>query len=933
MSDKDSRARPGNSLKLAIGLAIGGLCAPLWAAPPPPAELIPEIQREFTRLYDLPDSVFRPQVEPVLEIFPEYRDELMTYLAQGASPERKRVLAELSKGNEEELARWFGNTTGKVTVTATIAGAAVLTMANSSGGGSGKRAQPAPSPQPVPPAEPDPEPGQPVKPDPTPPEQPEPEPTPPVTPQPEPEPEPTPPKPEPQPEPTPEPEPTPPEPEPTPPEEPEPEPEPEPLPEPAPQPVPEDFRTQEFRDGRHLGAVGAEYAYARGGTGKGVVIAIKDTGVNINDPELSSQIAPGGDQITDDGPRMRDTATHGTAVAKAAAAAKNGMGTHGVAFDAKILPIVSLDSGTGLGISDSAQVDREIQYGANISNNSWSSGWSDEYARQVTGPIYQRGVDAGIIYVWAAGNDGQAQPSSQALMPIVVPGLEGQWLAVVGVDTGATTGAIAGGSNRCGAAKDWCIAAPWQIPVSSPDGGVGEVAGTSIAAPQVSGGLAVLMELFPTLSPKQIVQRLLVSANKQGIYADQDIYGQGVMDLRAASEPIGALMIEANTGQVMTVGKAAIAESTAMGHALRSALGKVQLTLKDSLDTPFQVSGELLASEPAGQQSRVDTDRYLARLEQESRMQKVVGEDGLTLNYSAGGEGSGLEAIGEVQALAPVSEQTAIAATFNSDPSWNQGLKRLDPKLANNGVTQALSNPYLSQGEQASGAGVNQRLGQNWQAGVQAQTARAKERFVDEPASEHQRSVQAELAYVADNGIAASVQVGVLDEEQRLLGSQSETLIGRGNARTLFNGFNLSVPLHENWSVYGRYNTGRTQLKGNGWAGGGQLDSDSFTVGFNGQPSTNLQVGALAYQPLRIKGGTLSTQLPTGVNADNSVAWNNVDLALKPDGRHMEYEAYLRYELPAWAMTFKGSVLRIEDYANQAGNDDTLLLLNANMQY
>ena len=73
--------------------------------------------------------------------------------------------------------------------------------------------------------------------------------------------------------------------------------------------------------------------------------------------------------------------------------------------------------------------------------------------------------------------------------------------------------------------------------------------------------------------------------------------------------------------------------------------------------------------------------------------------------------------------------------------------------------------------------------------------------------------------------------------------------------------------------------------------------------------------------------------MPTGLNRDNSVAWNQVDLSLNADGKHMEYEMFFRYEQPVWAINFKGSLLRIEDYNNEAGNDDLMLLFNAAMPY
>ncbi|MDA8735726.1 hypothetical protein N9M56_06765, partial [Porticoccaceae bacterium] len=57
----------------------------------------------------------------------------------------------------------------------------------------------------------------------------------------------------------------------------------------------------------------------------------------------------------------------------------------------------------------------------------------------------------------------------------------------------------------------------------------------------VSGSLALLKQLFPSVGNYELVNRLLVTANKSGIYADSSIYGQGLLDLNAATRPVGNL--------------------------------------------------------------------------------------------------------------------------------------------------------------------------------------------------------------------------------------------------------------------------------------------------------------------------------------------------------------------------------------------------------
>ena len=183
----------------------------------------------------------------------------------------------------------------------------------------------------------------------------------------------------------------------------------------------------------------------------------------------------------------------------------------------------------------------------------------------------QSGVADKTILVWAAGNmngrvcsDGRAcniekgesngtvDARSVAVssgLPVRFPELRGHWVAVVAVDG---DGAIASFSNRCGFAVEFCIAAPGvRVPAAyfgHFDGAVVYAgawpSGTSFAAPTVAGGLAVMKQLFRgQLSSAALVSRLFATADKTGRYADEDVYGQGLMDLGAATAPVGAMTV------------------------------------------------------------------------------------------------------------------------------------------------------------------------------------------------------------------------------------------------------------------------------------------------------------------------------------------------------------------------------------------------------
>ena len=90
-------------------------------------------------------------------------------------------------------------------------------------------------------------------------------------------------------------------------------------------------------------------------------------------------------------------------------------------------------------------------------------------------------------------------------------------------------------SHYCGAAAAWCIAAPMELVTTHREGRWTSAGGTSVAAPYVAGGLAALKSMFPRLTDQQIRACVLATADRSPPYDDRRIYGQGRLDLDAAS--------------------------------------------------------------------------------------------------------------------------------------------------------------------------------------------------------------------------------------------------------------------------------------------------------------------------------------------------------------------------------------------------------------
>lgn len=260
----------------------------------------------------------------------------------------------------------------------------------------------------------------------------------------------------------------------------------------------------------NLAQIGAPAAWSTS-TGAGVVIGIVDSGIDPSHPDLAGKIDAFADCLGGtcrEGPG-RDSGGHGTAVAGIAAATTgNGAGIAGVAPDARLV-VARVLGPDGTGVTE--DINRAIQWvvdkGARVVN--LSLGEPDLVITSRLGTPLRTGVEyawsRGAIPVLASGNYEDLSASGSANY--------GDLHAVV---VGATdkTGKVARYSTSLGNAV-WGLVAPGGngdgpgADVISPVPGARYqwVAGTSMAAPHVSGALALL--LAQGLGPSAAVDRLL----------------------------------------------------------------------------------------------------------------------------------------------------------------------------------------------------------------------------------------------------------------------------------------------------------------------------------------------------------------------------------------------------------------------------------------
>jgi len=222
-----------------------------------------------------------------------------------------------------------------------------------------------------------------------------------------------------------------------------------------------DYQTTEYNTQYGLGKINASEIYADGYSGSGVVVGVIDTGVDIDHPDLVSNIASGGydyvDSDADASPASQGSSmSHGTHVAGIIAGMKNDVGMHGVAYSAKILPLRAGNSAGSFATSAiNSSIDRAISQGAKVINASFGG---DSIATSLADK-WKSAHTNDIVTVHAAGNDGGGNPLLGAQLPYHAgyEDLSATLIAVVATDTNNT---ITSYSNRCGIAKNWCIAAP-----------------------------------------------------------------------------------------------------------------------------------------------------------------------------------------------------------------------------------------------------------------------------------------------------------------------------------------------------------------------------------------------------------------------------------------------------------------------------------------
>lgn len=704
---------------------------------------------------------------------------------------------------------------------------------------------------------------------------------------------------------------------------------PNPPPPPPPEnPPTENFDTPEFRRSVGLRPINAIAAYEAGGTGKGVVVGVIDTGVDLQHPDLAGNISPFSADVATDrmNPTAQDESGHGTMVAGIIAAKRNNTGTMGVAFESTILAARADDPDSCDSEDECTFFDRDIARGirlalthnARVINISLGGEGFNSVVLQAVREAAARGV----LVVISAGNDNEVDPSGFASLandPLV----RGHVLIVGSTDS---LNQISSFSNHAGRLADLFLVAPGEgilapFPQDKCDPGPGTClargSGTSFAAPHVAGAAALLAQMFPNLTGKDIFDILLMSATDLGAAGVDQVFGHGLLNLEAAIQPIGATGIPSNSAGTSSTnaGTAGAASSAAFGDAFQVSSALDGILMIDSFRRSYRINlADRVEKAPAALhlQTLIDRPRHL------DGGDLALGRHGL-LSFSAFDDRfaearRALSPSGEATVRQPrpiawltgrIDSKSTVAMAYGFSPARLLNRESGADPADSFALSARIDTPFLAFSGNTETLGINRQLlpGLRLDLALSRASLRGDDRAAFVPLRQD-NSVESAVAQLSMplGPVKFRMQMGSQSEAGSTLGSRTSGAFSLGDgAESRFVALDATLPLGEHVSLFGRYLTGTTRIKGTRsvlFTSLNTLRTESFAAGITAKEVFRSEdtLGFAILQPLRVSGGSADIRVPVARDFDtDSFQFENRTLSFAPSGREIDLE--LSYSL------------------------------------
>lgn len=681
---------------------------------------------------------------------------------------------------------------------------------------------------------------------------------------------------------------------------------------------------------------GAIAAYNTGATGSGVVAAVIDSGIAVNNPEFAGRILSASADLA--GSRgLQDEGGHGTAVSSVLLGAKDDVGAHGVAFNAQLLVARtdSIGSCANAGPEDSCShndnniargVDLAVANRARVINISLGGSPANNALRAAIG----RATANGVIIVISAGNDGVENPSA-AVNPDLFAQVANDPLArnlvIIAGALDASNVALANFSNRAGnGATHYLGALGSRVRGIDENGQAFLFSGTSFSAPIISGAVALLAGAFPNLTGAQIVDLLFRTADDLGASGIDGEFGQGALNIARAFAPQGATSLAGSaipvslTASGTTSAPIGDAGKTGLSTVVLDSFGRAYATeiggaTRSAPLAPRLAQGLNIGTRNFGfQTGAIAASLSIAQASSDSAAERLL-LTGQQTNRARALAGQIIAQLGERTSIAFGISQSGLALAKDYRESSAKGFL----------IGRSATRDWGFDARAQSGVALGHRLG-----GIDLSLAGETGAVSNFDRTPRLRAPDARYGYAAFS-LGAAKQLGPLSlsghavwlrENETLLGSRLADVFGANGAESLFADVNIALTPAPNWQISGAWRQGWTRLGAAGARQGIdrlQTSAWSFDIARNNVFAGSDSLALRMAQPLRISNGGLNLTLPTGYDYASGTALFGVQrLNLAPDGRELDIEAV--YAVPAFGGSLSANLFWRQEPGNIAAS-------------
>jgi hypothetical protein len=411
-----------------------------------------------------------------------------------------------------------------------------------------------------------------------------------------------------------------------------------------------------------------------------------------------------------------------------------------------------------------------------------------------------------------------------------------------------------------------------------------------MAAPLVSGGLAIIKEQFTSLTNAQVVDRLFATATDTGLYSDSSIYGHGLMNLSQASTAVaelqaigGDINLDGNETKYYNLNQNNFTSSASFSNALNSALAGQMMEVYDSFDRANFTTEVSSFFTPGSYTSQNTIENHMFRLQPKTTKKTINKNLYGSLTVETDGnyiESSMFQSTGDFLALG-----------FNQ--STNSFENAVDPLSNffndNNFGNNYLANPYFNTG---SGQDYFMSFNSNGSFGFDTFTnANGNDlglAFNLNPLSNSNEG--------KDNAGDLQIVFGANYEQNKFLNSTSTGVFATGDlSNTNFTGVKYKKNLGNDFTFVGSGFAGYTYIDK---AADSYIDSSTplltseFTLGLAKANfiKEDQRIGFFINQPQRVEDGSINLRVPTSSDRDRTVTYSNLNVDLEPNSRQINFD-------------------------------------------